>query len=366
MTTDLTIGLSMRIADALAPHFPAALFDERFDAARWAIEAAAKARKGDGIVRIEERTMRWHAIRSMHIGGSEIAALYGEQRDFAMSHFTLWQVKAGKIPPPVVEHSGRIKWGTYLEPHIARWAADEFQWSIEKGGYVIDRKQRGMACSLDYIITEPGPTEKLHGFTGPGVLQVKNSDLIEHMRGWTGDEPPLWIILQLQHETACAGFEWGYIVCLVGGNELKRYGYSARPAVSDDIRARVEQFWRDVERNKPPLVDGSGSTADTLRELYPTRMNAVPIDLSADNELPTICAGLLVATADRKGAEANEDRYKNQLKDKMAGYVSAVCEGYRINVAVTPEKAPRPARAGEIIGGRKEVRRYTVKEEIRK
>ena len=313
---------------------------------------------------IIEGTDEWHAIRARHVGGSEVAALYQAQRPFAMSHFTLWQVKAGRIPPPVVPDEGRVRWGRRLEPAIAHGAAEEYGWEIEKGGYVIDTLAPGMGCSLDYVITEPGPAEIERGWTGPGVLQIKNSDLIEHKRGWTAGEPPLWILLQLQHEIACAGAGWGCIVCLIGGNELARYPYAARPRVADDLRARIGAFWRSIAEDKPPPVDGSDSSADALAAMFPTMRSEPPLDLTADNELPEICAGLLVAQADRRGAAANEQAFKNRLVEKLSGHTRAVCQGYRIDVAVTPEKQDRPAAPGEIINGRAETRRITVKEDL--
>jgi predicted phage-related endonuclease len=352
------------IAEALLAHFPGTIYDERFDAATEAMRLAEQARKTGDILPIEEKTMLWHAIRMLHVGGSEIAALYNEQRPFAQSHFTLWQAKAGKIPPPTVEQEGRVKWGIYLEPHIAAWAADEFGWKIKKGGYVIDRQQRGMACSLDYVIEEPSPAEREHGFTGPGVLQIKNSDLIEHSRSWMGDEPPLWIILQLQHEAACAGFDWGFIVCLVGGNQLKRYGYKARPAVSDDLRRRVESFWTSVDEGKPPKVDGSDSTYEALKVLLPPHENRLPFDLSGDNEIETICVGFDTSRADRMQAEKHEQEWKNRLIEKMQGHTYGVCNGYDIRGSVTADNPGRPAKPGEIIGKRKGSVRWAVKERV--
>ncbi len=43
----------------------------------------------------------WHAQRARNVGASEIAALFGVQPDYALSHYALWHVKAGKAPPPV-------------------------------------------------------------------------------------------------------------------------------------------------------------------------------------------------------------------------------------------------------------------------
>ncbi len=221
-----------------------------------------------------------------------------------------------------------------------------------------------MGASLDFIIDAPGPAEIALGFTGPGNLQTKNSDWLEHKRSWTNSQPPLSIQLQNMHETACAGFTWGVIACLVGNNEIEVYRYAARPRLADEIRRRVTGFWTQVAAGKPPLVDGSNSTADALAELYPTLPPELPIDLSGDNELPEICVGLLCASADRKGAEANERNWKNRLAEKMGGHRRAVTNGYAINGVYTPENPGRTAEPDEIIGKKAPSIWFRVKEVI--
>lgn len=322
---------------------------------------------------IVEHSPDWHAIRQKNIGGSEIAALFRRQADYQMSEFTLHMVKSGRIPPPPVEDGpgSRIWFGTKLEAVIGAMAAELYGWKIRKGGYCTDDIVAGMACSLDYVITEPGPREIELGFEGPGVLQLKNIDMIQHKRSWTPaaidalPEPPEHIVWQLQHEIACTGYTWGAIVGMVGGNQLPAYRYPARPVVIDAIRERVARFWTRVRDGILPLVDGSDSTADALDVLFPPLPGDEAVDLTADNELPQICAGLIVATADRKQATDNENELKNRLAEKMRGHKRAIATGYAINGVFTA--ANLGERAGDmppdkIVGARKASCWYRPKE----
>jgi len=102
-----------------------------------------------------------------------------------------------------------------------------------------------------------------------------------------------------------------------------------------------------------------------LAALYPTVLDDLPVDLTTDNEMPEICAGVSVATADRKGAEKSELAWKNRLQEKMAGRKRAICNGFAINGVFTP--ANPGTRAGdldpdEIIGARKASLWWKVKE----
>ncbi len=293
----------------------------------------------------------WHAIRARNVGGSEVAALFGVQHDYALSHYALWMVKAGRVPPPVVDNP-RVAWGLRLETAIAEAAAEQEGWTIRRGGYVTDPTTPGMGCTLDFVIEQEG---------NPGLLEIKNADWLAHRRAWADGEPPLQILLQLQHQAACTGYRWGVVACLVGGNDLRLYRYEARPKLLADIRARVRAFWTSIADNKPPPVDGSASATAVLRAMYAPVEQEIA-DLRGDNEFPEICAAYLRAAERRKAAADEEALHRNRLIEKIGPHLVAETEGFLIRVAVTPPKPDRAAKPGEIIKGRAEARRYSVRE----
>lgn len=304
----------------------------------------------------------WHALRRQNVGGSEVAALFGVQSDYALSHYALWHVKAGLAPAPEVG-GPRVSWGLYLEQAIAEAAAVENGWTLRKGGYCTDDTTPGMACTLDYEI-EASDADRADGRDGIGVLEIKNADWLVWRRKWTDDEPPLHILLQLQHQLACAGREWGMVACLVGGNDLRIYPYRARPKLIADIRARVTAFWQSIREGKPPPVDGSEGATHVLKSLYAESVDGIA-DLQADNELPEICAGILHAVNARKEAEKRESEFKNRLRAKLGSHLKARAQGFFISVAVTPEKPPitiTPEMVGTVLPGRAASQRFTVKE----
>lgn len=298
-------------------------------------------------------TEQWHARRLQNIGGSEVAALFGVQPAYALSHYALWHVKAGNAPPPPVDNE-RVRWGNRLEAPIALGIAEDQGWTVSKGGHVTDPTTPGMACTLDYIVHDPARPD-------PGALEIKNVDWLVHKRTWADGEPPLHILLQNQHQMACAGYNWGVVGGLVGGNDVHLYRYEARPALIASIRQRVSAFWQSIADGREPPVDGSDSAAAVIRALHPELLDEAA-DLTLDNALPDICARLLAAAEARKAAEKLEAEAKNQLAAKLGDHARALAQGYRISVAVTPEKAAAVPPEGCLIPGRKEVRRITVKE----
>lgn len=252
----------------------------------------------------------WLAARQSRIGGSEVAALFGCEAPYQLSHYALWQVKAGKIPAPDVAGE-RPEWGLRLEAAIAEAHAERFGWKIEKGGYVPHPTVAGMACTLDFEIVGGHPRVEIDG---PGVLEIKNVDWLQKKRTWGGSEPPVHILLQGQHQCGCAGRKWGVIGSLIGGNELAEpYEFDARPKLIKSIEQKVAAFWQSIERGEEPPVDGSGSTSAALAEMFPESVAEKSIDLSGHNEFPERFADLKQARLDRQAAEKCEAAAANWI-----------------------------------------------------
>lgn len=333
-----------------------------------------------------EHTESWHALRLKNIGGSEIASLFGEEEKpepdaedvpagFSDSLFSLHYIKSGAVKPRTIEVE-RVDAGIFFEPTIAAFAAARRGWKISKGRYATDDTTPGMGASLDYVIDNAGADAAgvsvdgnvLRGIAGPlvgpGVLQIKNVDGIQFSRKWKDDEPPLYILLQVQHEIACSGFQWAVLAAWVGGNSLKLYFYEPRPQIIAQIRQRVTEFWQRIKEGRPPAADGSDASSYVLRELYPVLRNNehAPIDLTGDNELPEILTELGQANKQRLTAEKIEKARKEQIKQKMGDARYARCGSWVIKQGVTPANPGRTARPGEIIGARAEVRKITIKE----
>jgi len=318
-------------------------------------------------IEVNEHSPEWHAIRRRNIGGSEIAALFGLHAGFGQSAYTLHHVKAGHIEaPPVDDGPGsRVWFGVHLEPVIAKMAAELYGWKLDKGWYCTDDTTPGMACSLDYVIAAPGDAEEALGFTGPGVLQLKNTDWLNAKREWVNGEPPHWIVLQLQHEMACAGLTWGAIVPLVGGNELPVFRYAARPRTIAEIRQTVSEFWDDVRAGREPPADGRDSTAAALKALYPTLESDEAINMEFDNRMPDLVTQFLVARENRKASNEAYDTAKNEIEEKLKGHTRAYGLGWNIKVSVRRGSPDRAAKPGEIIKGRAASRTIAASQDIR-
>ncbi|MBX9697891.1 MAG: YqaJ viral recombinase family protein [Acetobacteraceae bacterium] len=302
----------------------------------------------------------WHALRAQHVGASEVAALFNAQPDYAPGLYALWHQKAGIVPREPVDNP-RVAWGLRLEDAIAAGAAERGGWDVRPGLYA---SRDGLGATLDRIIAAPGAEERDAGLAGPGVLELKNADWLYHKRAW-GDEPPLFILLQLQAQLLATGYGWGAVAVLVGGNDLRIYRYRPRPKVQAEIARRVAAFWDSIRRGKKPDPDGSGSAFRTIQALHP-EVQDEPAELDDDNEAPILAAEVLALAKQRKEIERQEAECKARLLAKLGDHRWGKVRGFRISQAITPAKEPVQITAdmiGNTLPGRAESRRLIVTEQ---
>ena len=311
---------------------------------------------------IPEDRDAWLALRATNVGASEVAALFDAQPAYAPGRFALWQVKAGRMEPEPVGNE-RVRWGLLLEDAIAAAAAEREGWRVLPGVFATADRCRGLSATLDRIIAEPGEAERAEGLTGPGALELKNVDWLTHRAKW-GEEPPLHILLQLQAQLACTGFEWGALAALVGGNDLRIYRYRRREKVIAEIERRVAAFWQSVRVGAAPNADASDSATRALAAIEPEVVDE-PADLTADPEAAILAADFAAAAKEEKAAEKRRKEAGNRLLQKLGGHRWAKVPGWRVSQAVTDENPGTPITAemvGQIIGKRAGYRSLIVKE----
>lgn len=307
------------------------------------------------------------AFRASVVGASEVAALFGESP--YLTEFELWHRKNGTIDTPEFDamkddgspENERIYWGVRLEDAIAAAAAERY-------GYTF-REQLPRLCNGKGLGGHPD-RRVICPERGPGVLEIKTVDWLTY-KGW-GDEPPLHYLLQNNTYQGLDGVEWGDVVVLVGGNQLKRFQYDFRPKLYAEAEARVEAFWKSIEANKPPQPDFERD-GEAIAEVY-RDIGIEFIDLTGDNLATASAAEYLAAAEDEKAAKKRKDAAKAEIVFKMgeaAGLsgelppekrVVADLPGFRVTATLIDEIPDRPAKPGETIKGRKPYRRFAIKE----
>lgn len=264
-------------------------------------------------IRIESDA-HWRDLRKKHVGGSEVAALFGEHAQ--VSRFDLWQRKAGKVEEPDLSENERVFWGTILEPAVAQGIASKTGWRVQKvHRYHSMLPELGLGASLDYEIVAHE--------RGPGVLEIKTADWLI-VRDWDEGEPPLAYELQVQAQLRCTGRAWGAIGVLVGGNDLRLFEYERRPRTFEIIDREVLEFWASIVANKPPKPDFARDS-ETISKLYRDVEAGKFIDLTGSNRAPELIADYVRGRDQEKEGSAVKDAAKAELLTLIGDAERATC-----------------------------------------
>lgn len=212
----------------------------------------------------------WLAGRHAGIGASEAAAVLGLSR--YKSPLEVYLEKIGELGPQ--DDSERMYWGRKLEAIIAQ------EYSIRTGLKVnlnedytvlVHPDHEWMRCTLDAIAHD---SEK-----GPGNVQCKNVDRFS-AHEWADGVPEEYLI-QVMHEMAVAGFNWGCLAVLIGGNQFKAYEFERDNELIDLIIEHEGNFWKEnVMKKIPPSA--TGASIEALSKLYP-KDNGTTITLCQDD-----------------------------------------------------------------------------------
>lgn len=271
------------------------------------------------IIRVEPGSKEWHAIRATTVGSSEVAALFDASP--YLTRFELYHRKLGTIADGI-EDSERMFWGRMLEEKIAEGAAQKHSWElIRPRGYYMHPTIKGMGATPDMLAEAKDKP-------GLGILEVKNVDGLQFRREWLNDEPPLHYLLQLQDLLACTGLAWGAIVALIGGNDLKVFHYDRHAEAITRIQNAVVRFWQDVAAKQEPRA--VAEDLEIMKKIFPASA-ALEVDLTTDNELPSLCADFLHANEERKALEKRENAAKAEILRKVGMATFVRCNGFNIS-----------------------------------
>ena len=306
------------------------------------------------IIEITSRD-QWLAERTKDITSTEAAALYGLSP--YLTEFELFHQKRDGVVVSI-DPNERMKWGNRLEDAIARGAAEDNGWQIEKlDVYMRDTAAR-IGSSFDYEITS--------AYGDRGILEIKNVDGLQYRQNWIDDgngsiEAPEHIELQIQHQMEVSGYNWTALVALVGGNELKMTIRKRDYEIGQDLRARSAAFWASIAANKAPSPDYVADAEFMIKKLY----NKAEADrvLEANEMLEDMIDQYNFISRELSDLEKIKDQYKAQILEKIGeaskvtssvGTISCGMVKPSLGTLITQEMV------GTYVGGRSGYRGFRV------
>ena len=263
----------------------------------------------------------WLKQRSKGLGGSDAGAVVGLNP--YKSAYTLWAEKTGQISN-VVEENEAIRLGNDLEDYVAKRFAERENKKIKRSSYCYQSKEFPfMRANVDRLIV--GENSALECKT---ANPFKDGD-------YSNDIIPPSYYCQCLHYMAVCGFDRMYLAVLVFQKDFYTYVIDrGNEAVEADIRALIKaesEFWKLVENGTAPDVDGSESTAQTLKQLHKDELKTV-FDLTEyDEKLDEIQE----LKEQQKELKAKQKTLENELKEVLIGCDYGQSNIYNVSAKVT-------------------------------
>lgn len=211
----------------------------------------------------------WLEWRRRGIGGSDASAVAGLNR--WRSPVQVWLEKTGQIED--TGDSEVMYWGRVLEDVVAREFSERTGKKVRRRNAILRHPEHQfMIANVDRMVV--GENAGLECKTTSEWRRVE----------WADEEIPDEYIIQCQHYMAVTGYEKWYIAVLIGGNKFLWQEVERDEEIIDYLIRIEGDFWRLVETNTPPPMDGTESSSQALKLLYPESRAGKAIELPTEAE----------------------------------------------------------------------------------
>lgn len=199
----------------------------------------------------ENQSPEWYALREGRIGGSEIGAVLG------LSPWTSPLAVYYRLTGELTKDNGynrRMRLGTLLEqPLLDLFQEEHPEWDVFKVGSYSPEAMPFLLANPDAFYTDENG--ELH------LIEVKTSRDF-----WS--EIPLHYMSQVQFYMHTFGVRHAKIVALTAG-DYNEFDVEYDPFMAEAMLEALRGFYSDFEQGIRPQFDGSLSTYETMREIYP-------------------------------------------------------------------------------------------------
>ena len=278
----------------------------------------------------------WLEGRREGLGSSDAAAVLGASK--WGTPLSVWIDKTGRAPDPDPDDTRFTKAGKYLERPVAQWFTDETEVTVHfpddgKHTTYVSEQWPMLRATPDFFVNlKKSDSERLGipkmtdangdlGYPcGRGILEIKTT------AAWLADDwvdgPPLYYMVQVQHQLAVLGLQWAFVAVLIGGNDMRWFFVQRDHAFCEILTTKLETFWRDfVDKDAEPPV-ARGMDGGLLKELYPGHTEGVTIELDAS--WIAVDEQLERAKERKKQASEDEARLKAKIVQAIGGAESAL------------------------------------------
>lgn len=195
----------------------------------------------------------WLQQRKHTIGGSDAAGIVGLSK--WSSPYSVWADKTGRLPDKPDSEAMRL--GRDLEEYVAS------RWTEATGKKV--RRCQAMLYNPAYPFAHADVDRMV---VGENVgLECKTTSTLD-VKQFKGVDFPEQYYVQCVHYMAVTGADRWYLAVLVFGKGFFEFTLERDQEEIDALMGAEQDFWRLVEQDTPPTVDGKQATTEVLTTVW--------------------------------------------------------------------------------------------------
>lgn len=204
----------------------------------------------------------WLAERRRGIGSSDVAALFPEESKYGCTRRLVFDKRG--IPPDFDRTDGEkgvLEKGNELEPLIAEKFSREYGFKIRHQPMVVDDSEPTRRVSMDYQIVKATtdqilglwPKVQIQGECGPGVLEVKSTNLFDHAKMIKDGIIPDYVF-QMERLLQVTGYKWGVFAVLEPDFwKMLVFPFTPHSDLIFEMDNRARAAWALIEDKTLPL-----------------------------------------------------------------------------------------------------------------
>ena len=223
---------------------------------------------------------KWLEARKKSIGASDIAGVVGLNP--YKSPLWIYLDKTSQLPESYQENIAAelgLELENFMRKKFVKWMKknEDINIDVKEVPYILQHdKVDYFTATLDGILKHP---EK-----GKCILEIKTTTEFKREL-WQGDEVPDEYYTQVQWQLMVTGWQWAYLVYLIGNRTFDVKLISRNEGVIENLANKGTGFWTQfVEKNIPPAPIGFNSDTEALKILYPEENQESGLDLTDENE----------------------------------------------------------------------------------
>ena len=256
----------------------------------------------------------WLEARRSGIGGTDAVAILGHSS--WRSPYTVYAEKKLDLPDkPGDAESEAMLWGRVLEePVRAEWERRSKLIALPTPLSIVrDPEFSFLFASPDALVDDDA------GLEIKTASEWKNAD-------WS-NEVPLGYQIQMQHYLMVTGRERWHVAALIGGQKLVCATVERNEDFIKTLRESLVEWWAlHIIGDERPAIDGSDSTTETIKRVFPPDAVTGEIVTLSDDWFAAH-EDLVDLKAEAAAIDARVCEIENRLKVQLGNAVKAILPG---------------------------------------